>query len=506
MIIELTNVSARVSESTRAEREWLSGFLTYQEKDLVLVNEDGESTTHARDPVRLLNLELLTFPAGLVGRVVDAAPKATPPIRCEVDDLRKIPHGLALLSRARSRAAALVQDPNIATDPSTWGELETNHVASIAGEADPFIPFKHQARAAERCLERTRGIVEMPTGSGKGSLLVLLTQLYPVRWLALVPSRELLDQTAARFEQITGKRCGKIGDGTWELGETLTVATFQALDARLRVGDPEAGRWIHTVEALAVDEVHALTGSTFYWIAQQTSAAYLRIGFSATPLRGGFRDIYSLGATGDLIFKVTPAELHAIGLVAYPRVRAIKVLQGERVTRWQTAHTKLVVNSTVRNMAIAMRCKIAMQHGDLPGLILVDKTEHGEALQSVFTTLGMGIPLVHGKTKRSVSKAVLAGLHNGNTELAIATGVWRTGVDIPGLRMTCHASGGKASVPLIQGLGRGMRVVRDKEGKLIKDKFLALDVADAGCGFLARHWHQRKGEYQRAGYEVAIED
>lgn len=477
MKVELTNTLARLIEYDQGDLQWIDHCLTFREKNRYTKQGDGVVAVE-QPPVKLLNHRTLTFHAGLVGRVVDAGAKDGRAV--EVLDVRERPSDPA-------EALAVLNAPDAAQ----------RCTALLGGD----VPYKHQLDAARAALTRTRGIIEIPTGGGKAHLITLLAQLYPARWLCCVPSRELLTQTAERYTRLTGKHAGKIGDGHWDPAE-FTVATLQGLDAKLRTEDSEMVQWIHSVTAVAVDEVHSLTGPTFSWVVQRCRNAFLRFGFSATPCRGGHRDIYPIGCTGDLIYKVTPMQLHALGLVAAPRVRAITVVSNARVKSWQTAHEQLLVNGQARNLSIALRCKAALENGDMPGLVLVSKTEHGMRLQEAMASVGLSVPFVHGKTKKSQRKQVLAGLLSGTVELAIATDVWRTGVDIPNLRMTFHASGGMATVELLQGLGRGMRISPKHPDKTT---FLALDVADQGCHWLDKHWRARRSEYAEAGYTLEVE-
>lgn len=66
--------------------------------------------------------------------------------------------------------------------------------------------------------------------SGKTECFIALGRRVPCRWLVFVHKRDLLHQTAERFEKRTGERAGRVGDSIWEPAR-WTVATFQTIFA-----------------------------------------------------------------------------------------------------------------------------------------------------------------------------------------------------------------------------------------------------------------------------------
>lgn len=513
MIIELTNTSARLADATADDVRWLDQFLTFRVPPKTIATSTGDLEKLDQQPIKLLNRQYDTFPAGMLSKVVDEARRLGRPL--EVDDQRRVPGGPRLLETARRRAAELRERVLALPSPLDLDAFARDPEADAARselvDAWGILPYAHQIETAAKVLERTRCIACLSTAAGKTDIAILLARLYPVRWLMVVPGRDLLEQTAERWERRTGEPAGVIGDGAWNPGPQFTVATIQALDERLKKGDDEATDFIHSIEAIAVDEVHVLTAPTFYWVVQRTKNAYIRVGFSATPLRGGHRDLYPIAATGSIAVRVTPLELHHAGLVAYPRVHALQVAQsGSRVKTWKTAQDTLLWFSAARNIAIAARANAMVMSvpgmGEPPGLVLCPRVQHAEHLQACFAHLGFDVPpLVTGKTRKKAKRELIAGMRSGSVPLVIATDVWRTGLDVPELRTVINAGGGKSEVGVVQGLGRGMRIVRDDTGRVIKDTFDYLDIADLGWSFGERHWQARREAYEAAGYEVTIE-
>ena len=86
-----------------------------------------------------------------------------------------------------------------------------------------------QKEAVNRVIARKNGILWLPTGAGKTEIAIGLTVKIKTRWLFIVHKKDLLHQTAERYEKRTGMKAGKIGDGIFDV-QDFTVATFHIRD------------------------------------------------------------------------------------------------------------------------------------------------------------------------------------------------------------------------------------------------------------------------------------
>jgi superfamily II DNA or RNA helicase len=121
---------------------------------------------------------------------------------------------------------------------------------------------------------RRRGIVVLPTGSGKTRVAFGAMAATRSRALCLVPTRVLLQQWLSELERVYCGRVGCLGDGQWQL-EPVTVATFESAYRHM----PRIGRHF---ELLIVDEVHHFGGGVRDE-ALEMSVADERLGLTATP-------------------------------------------------------------------------------------------------------------------------------------------------------------------------------------------------------------------------------
>ncbi len=131
-----------------------------------------------------------------------------------------------------------------------------------------------QAAALSWDLAQKRGLVVLPTGSGKTRVALSILASTGARALCLVPTRVLLEQWMAEIRAVYQGAVGCLGDGEHRL-EAVTVATFESAYRHM----PRIGR---EFDLLVVDEVHHF-GVGVRDEALEMSIAPFRLGLTATP-------------------------------------------------------------------------------------------------------------------------------------------------------------------------------------------------------------------------------
>ncbi|HEY6558522.1 MAG TPA: DEAD/DEAH box helicase family protein [Polyangiaceae bacterium] len=120
----------------------------------------------------------------------------------------------------------------------------------------------------------SRGIVVMPTGSGKTRVALAALATSGTRALCLVPTRALLQQWLTELSAVHEGEVGCLGDGQFNLA-AVTVATFESAYRHM----PRIGQHF---ELLIVDEVHHF-GTGLRDEALEMCVAERRLGLTATP-------------------------------------------------------------------------------------------------------------------------------------------------------------------------------------------------------------------------------
>ena len=128
MKLSLSNRVTTVTFDNVDEQGWLTSYLTFQDKPGFFTKADGTAGHAGSKHRRLFNLKTSTFPAGLTSTVYRGCLKEG--FGVEVNDTRKWP-----------------KNP-LGREVCDW-----------------LYPYQHEA--VERILSRTRGIVSLPTASGK---------------------------------------------------------------------------------------------------------------------------------------------------------------------------------------------------------------------------------------------------------------------------------------------------------------------------------------------------
>ena len=126
-------------------------------------------------------------------------------------------------------------------------------------------------------LSGRRGLVVLPTGSGKTRLALAAMARTGLATLCLVPTRVLLYQWLQAIRAVYPHAIGCFGDGERELA-AITVATFES-------GYRHMERLGNRFDLLVVDEAHHF-GTGIRDEALEMSIADARLGLSATPPRG----------------------------------------------------------------------------------------------------------------------------------------------------------------------------------------------------------------------------
>ncbi|HET9555164.1 MAG TPA: DEAD/DEAH box helicase family protein [Anaeromyxobacteraceae bacterium] len=190
----------------------------------------------------------------------------------------------------------------------------------------PLRPYQDDALWAWQRAGR-RGLVVLPTGSGKTRLAVAAIARCRGPALVLVPTRALLGQWAAELGRAWAGPIGCLGDGERRV-EAITVATFESGWRQMdRLGD--------RFRLLVVDEVHHF-GDGLKDEALELCAAPARLGLTATPPSPAA--VERLGAlVGPIAFELAVGDLAGRWLAPFELVTLRLDLDDEERAAWERA-------------------------------------------------------------------------------------------------------------------------------------------------------------------------
>jgi superfamily II DNA or RNA helicase len=462
------NLYTQVTSASDDEVKWLRS----KESGLVYGNKKGFFVTGQIEQVRFFDLETSRFPAGFTPQVVAAAKAA----------------GFTVQQVQATKATPPDQDA----------------VLRLTGKHSDAWLRDYQRDAVTAALAHRRGILQVATGGGKTEIAIGLILAVPCRWLALVHRKTLMDQFADRYELRTQDKSGRIGEGKFEVGERLTVSTFQTLASLLKRDPKGAAKFLAQFDGLIADEAHVVAAESFNRVTMALPNAAWRIGISATPLdREDQRSVYAVSCLGPVIYELRGAALIERGLLAAPEIRMVQVRQVLQevdaagfTTRWpwKKVYEEGVVRSKERNRALLA----ATQQAEKPCLVFVKEVAHGRAFNKALALRGLKSEFVWGTASLQQRKDAVRRLERGDLDVVVCSVIFQEGVDIPDLRSVVIASGGKSIIASLQRLGRGMRVAAGKT------TFQCWDCWDVGNLWLERHAKARRRSFAREGYAVSV--
>ncbi len=179
-------------------------------------------------------------------------------------------------------------------------------------------------------LGRRRGVVALPTGSGKTRVALAAIKQTGLGALCLVPTRVLLDQWFREISAVYQGPVGCYGDGVRRLAP-LTVATYESAYRHMdQLGD--------RFGLLIVDEAHHV-GGVLREETLEMSIAGARLGLTATPPRGAAPAARLAELVGPTVFELSVGDLAGGFLASFDAITLYLDLGPEERAAYSSLNT-----------------------------------------------------------------------------------------------------------------------------------------------------------------------
>jgi len=346
-------------------------------------------------------------------------------------------------------------------------------------------PYQEEALEALK-KNNYRGIIALPTGSGKTLIGIAVITSLNKRTLIITYTREQMFQWKEQIYRYTSAEPGIVGliySGEKRLAP-ITITTYQSGYRNIREISP-------FFDLLIVDEVHHLPADKFKYIALHSIARY-RIGLSATPVRedGKHEELFPL--LGGIVYHKTAAELSSQGYLARYRVVTIKVgLRSDERREFEKLRQTYRVLSGGRSfnevLKLALtgneRAKMALRiHSQMKMLLAKSRAKIDKAVEIASKELEKGNKIIIftqyveqakelakrlnaylliGEIPAEKRKRILEEFRSIDKGILVVTTVGDEGLDIPDATVGIIVSGTGSRRQFIQRLGR---ILRPKPG------------------------------------------
>jgi superfamily II DNA or RNA helicase len=350
----------------------------------------------------------------------------------------------------------------------------------------------YQLAAFAAWMKSRRGVVVMPTGTGKTFAAFLCIEKVGRPTLIVTPKIDLMVQWTQELERAFGVEVGMVGASVFDY-KPLTVTTYDSAYIHLE-------KWANRYGLVVFDECHHLPGMS-YMEAANAGLAPFRLGLTATPERADGGDQLFPELIGPIVYRLDINEVAGEFLAPYVTRRIYVELTPEELQRYTTCREEYRGFVAERNISLsgpdgfrkflfeASRTpdgwKALRAYREQKRIVLTASgkfkvledllQQHAAERALIFTADNATvyniarrylIPAMTNQTKPKERKAILEKFHNGEYTAIVTCQVLNEGVDVPAAGVGIVLSGTGSATENVQRLGRILRKHGDKQAVL----------------------------------------
>jgi superfamily II DNA or RNA helicase len=380
--------------------------------------------------------------------------------------------------------------PEIVGDPSVKCKEQTRDY-TISG----FTYYDYQQELISQSLNKMRGIIKSPTGSGKTLIMAgIVKALEGKKMVILFNAKQLLTQTYDFLTEACGFSNIGLCFGEGYIYGDIMLCTVQSIERILDTHLEEA-------EILMVDECHEFSnGKTTLAALRSFPNALYRLGFTATPPNDDIPRCNLEGALGGVIQTVGTSDLVEDGKLTKPIIQLIdRTYDASGLDEDQTfldVYEDYIVNNESRNNIITEIINdIRKTNKGARILVLTKSLDHGRRLEEM---VGGSVEFLEGANSIGERYDCISRFRDcSESSVLIGTKILQTGVNIEEITHFINARGMKSEIATLQALGRALRRHDSKDVVYVYD-FLDKEK------YLYVHSKARKRHYENEGHTVKI--
>ncbi len=347
----------------------------------------------------------------------------------------EFPSGLLymMLAYLETKQHTIVDNRIVPVSTSTFNRTSTH------------TPRRDQTHAVFACTHASRGIVVMPTGTGKSFTMALLIGALNLRTLIVVPSLELKRQLTESLTEI-------FGEEALDCGITVENIDSRTLPSR------------RNYDCLIIDEAHHSAAKTYRELNKKAwGGIFHRFFFTATPFRSQDEENLLLESIcGQVIYRLDYQDAVKSGQIVPIEafyLEVPKTKKDKEYASYAAAYSDLITNNEARN-SIIQQSLVNLTRSGISTLCLVKEIAHGDTLAS-----DGAFHLVTGQNDQRY--LITDFCDRKVTTLIGTTGVLGEGVDTRPCECVIIASPVKSRNLFMQMVGRSFRRYPGKESAII---------------------------------------
>lgn len=359
----------------------------------------------------------------------------------------------------------------------------------------------HQVRAIRRACKIECGIINIPTGGGKGEIICGFCKAIDCPTVIIADQKVVIDQLKSRLEvREIDSDIGLFYAGKRPSGQSIVVGSIQSLQPpsappplpEQRPGESDdafmkrSNKWDSTFQAyktrkknakylqsyvkkaemILVDECDKATSDPYKKLFRHWFKGRRRYGFSGTPfdVEKPVEAMVMQEHLGSVIAKESRKKLVEIGRIIQCDYVMIGVgpFNGIKdASAYDIARNEHMVESESFHRLIASLCKKYKGDGTL---VLVDREPLGHALVEAINRVGLTAHFIYGKTPKRRRDELLRSFERREFDVLIGGKIINRGLDLDGgCENLIIATGGKLQSEFEQKIGRALR--HNRRGK-----------------------------------------
>ena len=361
-----------------------------------------------------------------------------------------------------------------------WREIIQESLRDLFGSAAPELLSKYSLKPTPLQNEvlqalsffrdtrgRNKGVVVLPTGTGKTVLSAMDARMYGGRVLFLVHRLDILKQSIAAYKMVwpdirVGTLTGEVKEGEFDCD-----VLFASKDT-IRQSTELVRFQRDWFSYIVVDEVHHGQSPTYQDVLSYFRPAFM-LGMTATPDRTDRKDIFELFDYSK-IYEIPLHEVIDRGyLVPYTYYGLTDDIDYSNIRyqglRYNVADLERMLIVPERNEAI-VREYLEKGNGD-KAIGFCVSIKHAERMAEVFNDGGIAAAAIHSASPNRDD--LVQAFREDKLQVAFTVDLFNEGIDFPNVQVLLFLRPTESKTVFLQQLGRGLRLCIGKDRVRILD-------------------------------------